>query len=221
MRQRSPGAAVLGDLEDGVDDLAQGILSRSTVAGVRALEQRGQDLPLPICQITGVASMVHWSLPWSGLPCEFPAFARPDSQRSLRTEKRMRVLAIAILLLVSGCLQQSSPTPQPGQVKDCLLGGNAYAQEQPWFPADTAHFFGTRYLKYGPPRIVALALINQRLERAGTHAGGQVALYRVRDRNAYELDPPYAIYVPVAPGCVIQTYLRPHSCQLRFCPTVL
>jgi hypothetical protein len=134
----------------------------------------------------------------------------------------MRVASIALLVLVSGCVQRSSSTTQRGEVDDCLLGGKAYAGERPWFAADSAQFFGTRYLKYGPPRTVDLALINQRLEPAGTHPDGQVALYvalyRVREQSEYELDPPYAMYVPLAPGCVIQTYLRPVSCQLRFCP---
>ena len=133
----------------------------------------------------------------------------------------MRVLRITLLLLVSGCVPRNSIVPQRGPAKDCLLGGKAYAEERPWFAPDTAQFFGTRYLKFGPTRILDLAYINQHMERAGTHADAQVALYVARDRTADPLDPPHSMYVPVAAGCVIQTYVGPHNCQILDCPPIL
>lgn len=60
MRQRSPRAAVLGLVEDGVPDLAQQVapwLARPAILGPRHCSPH--NLPLPICQIRRVRLSTH------------------------------------------------------------------------------------------------------------------------------------------------------------------
>ena len=55
MRQHPPGAPAPGQVEDGVDDLPQGIAARSPVATVALREEVLDVVPLEVGQVAGIS----------------------------------------------------------------------------------------------------------------------------------------------------------------------
>ena len=55
MREHPPTAAAAGEIEDGVDDLAQGIRAGPPGAAVAAREQVLDVIPLQVGQVAGIA----------------------------------------------------------------------------------------------------------------------------------------------------------------------